>query len=44
MSKKDRVKELIELFADADTRNELSKAQMAYCPTIGEVLDAVMGE
>ena len=38
MTAKERMKELIELFADADKRSELNKAQMAYSPTVGEIL------
>jgi len=41
MTAKERMKELIELFADADKRIELNKAQMAYSPTVGEILDAM---
>lgn len=32
MTKKDRMKELIEVFTDADMRNGLSEEQMKYCP------------
>ena len=44
MSQKDRMKELIELFADADARNELSKAEMKYCPLVSEAYEVMMGE
>ncbi len=32
--------ERIELYCDADRRGRLMAAEMKYCPTVGEALDA----
>lgn len=40
---KERAEELIEVFADADRRADLTEAEINACPAIDEVLEAVHG-
>lgn len=40
MTDKERMMELVDVFADADRRGRLSEAEWAACPTVGELLDA----
>lgn len=42
MTKKDRMKELIDLFADADQRETLNEIEMKYCPLVSEAYEVMM--
>lgn len=40
---KERAEELIEIFADAGRRMQLTEEELENCPTVEEILEAVHG-